>query len=78
MTTEAIREELHLYVDSADEVALVEMLRFIEDYRSGASDHWEDEEFVAEMERRVQELKDGTVKGVPWEEVKRRTREITN
>jgi len=44
---------------------------------AGAHNHWDDEEFVAEMDRRVEEYRNGTVKGVSWEEVKRQTREIT-
>lgn len=31
--------------------------------------HWNDPEFVAEMESRLQELKDGTVKAIPMEEM---------
>lgn len=35
---------------------------------------WDDAEFVAEMDRRVKTLEDGTDKGSTWEEVKARAR----
>jgi putative addiction module component (TIGR02574 family) len=33
------------------------------------------EEWMAEIQRRSDELESGKVKGIPWEEVKRKTRE---
>ena len=36
---------------------------------------WDDPEFIAEMDRRVKALEDGTDKGFTWEEVKERARE---
>jgi putative addiction module component (TIGR02574 family) len=35
-------------------------------------DHWEDEEFVKELDRRMEELESGKVQGIPLEEVKRK------
>jgi putative addiction module component (TIGR02574 family) len=33
---------------------------------------WNDEEMVAELDRRSEELRSGKVKGIPWEDVKAR------
>lgn len=32
---------------------------------------WNDEEMVAELDRRSEDLRSGKVKGIPWEEVKK-------
>jgi hypothetical protein len=78
MTIAAIREKLHEYIDSADDINVVEVFSFIEeDLTERSSNHWEDEAFVTEMNRRFQEFKNGTDKGVSWEEVKRQARELT-
>ncbi|WEA03445.1 addiction module protein [Mucilaginibacter sp. SJ] len=33
-------------------------------------DHWDDEDFVNEMQWRVDDYESGKEKGIPWEEVK--------
>ncbi|AYL97082.1 addiction module protein [Mucilaginibacter celer] len=33
-------------------------------------DHWDDEDFLAEMQSRVDDYESGRVKGISWEEVK--------
>ena len=57
MTTSAIRKQLHSYVE--DDIAI----------KTEIGDHWNDPEFVAEMNRRVAEIESGKVKGRSWEEV---------
>ena len=37
-------------------------------------DHWDDEDFVNEMQSRVDDYESGRVKGIPWEEVKDKMR----
>ena len=38
--------------------------------------HGEDEEFVKEMDRRVEEIESGKIKGIPWEEVHKNVRDM--
>jgi len=35
---------------------------------------WDDEEFVKEMDKRIEELESGKVKGYTWDEVKEMSR----
>jgi len=72
MTITAMKEKLHEYIDSANEADVVEMYSFLRNDNAGPVNHWDDEEFVAEMDRRFAEMENGTDKGVTWEEVKKR------
>ncbi len=39
-------------------------------------DHWDDPEFVKEMDRRMADFESGKDKGVPWEEVHKEVRNM--
>ncbi len=74
MKTEEIKQKLLEYIKQATPEQLEEMLSFVEEEETEydvetASAPWDDEEFVKEMDRRVEEIESGKVKGIPWEEV---------
>jgi len=77
MTITAMKEKLHEYINSANEADVVEMYSFVREDNAVSGNHWDDKEFVAEMDKRMEELESGKVKGMSWDEVKRQAREIT-
>jgi len=72
METQEIRKKLHDYVDSAEEEKIKAIYTVLESDINAIYDHWNDPEFVAEMDSRVRELESGEVKGSTWQEVKQR------
>lgn len=82
MKTEELRK-VQEYVDKADELTLINILSFVEEdpepyIVENKYDHWKDEEFVKEMDRRMEELESGKVQGIPWEEVHKKALENLN
>lgn len=72
MSNEEMKAKLHEYVDKASEEELQELLCMFEEdatYTTNADSIWEDPEFVREMERRAEEIENGEVEGIPWEQV---------
>ena len=70
MTTAAIRHKLYDYIRVAEDKkvkAIYTMLamKIEEDYN-----YWNDKNFVAELEKRSADLKNGNTEGVSWEEAK--------
>ncbi|MFI5159550.1 MAG: addiction module protein [Sphingobacteriales bacterium] len=74
MTTAAIREKLHSFINTADDKQVKAVYSIFEDQMGEKYDHWADEEFVAEMDRRIKDFESGKDKGVSWEEVKLKAR----
>ncbi len=76
MTTIAKKQKLHQYIDLANKGDIDVLLSYIEKAMEPDVPYnkWDDTEFVAEMDRRVKALEDGTDKGFTWEEVKERAR----
>lgn len=70
MTTVAIREKLHDFVNTADDKQVETLYSIFEDQMSSEYDHWKDEAFVNEIDKRLNDFESGRVKGIPWEEVK--------
>jgi hypothetical protein len=70
MTTTAIREKLHNYIDTVDDKQIESIYALFEDQIAPAVNWYEDEEFVAELDERLRRLEDGTDRGYSWEEVK--------
>ena len=70
MTIAAIREKLHGYIDTADDKKVEAIYTIVENEIMENLDLWEDEEFLAELDRRTEELESGKVKGVSLEELK--------
>lgn len=76
MTTTAIRERLHGYINEVDDQKIKAIFELFEDQISPAVDWSEDEEFVAEMNERARRLEDGVDRGVPIEEVKAKLKQM--
>ena len=72
METSEIRKKLQNYIESAEEEKVKAIYTVLENDINAVYDHWDDPEFVAEMDSRVRELESGEVKGSTWQEVKQR------
>ena len=68
MSTLEIRERLHKYIDQADDRKVKAIYTMVEE-EIEPTDMWKDEVFVAELERRVNEIESGEVTGYTWEQV---------
>jgi len=72
METQEIRKKLQNYIASAEEEKVKAIYTVLESDINAVYGHWDDPEFVAEMDSRVRELESGEVKGSTWQEVKQR------
>jgi len=72
METQEIRKKLQNYIASAEEEKIKAIYTVLESDINAVYGHWDDPEFVAEMDSRVRELESGEVKGSTWQEVKQR------
>ena len=81
MKDKKMKEKLHQYIDNATGRQLKNFLFIVEEN----SETYiikknmiigEDEEFVKEMDRRMEEIESGKVKGLPWEEVHKEAVEL--
>lgn len=70
MTTATKREKLHDFINDADDKKVEAIYSLIENEIEESYDHWEDEEFLAEIKKRLDEFESGKVKGISWEQVK--------
>ena len=70
MDTLTIRQKLHDIIDSADDKKVEEIFIKVIDGTNQPYEWWNDEELIAELDRRSVDLKTGKDKGIPWEEVK--------
>ncbi|MVN20680.1 hypothetical protein [Mucilaginibacter arboris] len=68
METSEIKKKLHDYIESAEEEKIKAIYTVLERDMESLYSHWDDPKFVAEMDSRMKELEDGTVKGIPMEE----------
>ncbi|MEO6404493.1 MAG: addiction module protein [Ferruginibacter sp.] len=79
MKKKKLKEKLHEYIDNAKGKQLMNMLSIVEEEQEEyitkkKTDHWDDPEFVKEMDRRKEDLESGKDKGIPWEEVQKEIR----
>jgi len=70
MSTATIRERLFEYIRFADDKKVQAIYTMVEDEIIEKLDLWKDKDFVAELDRRIEELESGKVKGVTMEEMK--------
>jgi len=60
--------------EDADEIGLTKAQQDFLDAEAAKNteryEWWNDEDFVAELEQRAEDMKSGKVKGIPWEDVK--------
>ena len=81
MKKKKIKEKLHAYIDNAKARQLKNILSMVEEDSEiyivkKKYDHWDDPEFVKEMDRRMEEMDSGKVPGIPAEEVHKEIREM--
>lgn len=69
MTTKEIRKKLQNYIASVEEEKVKALYTVLENDVQQMFSHWDDPEFVAEMDSRLKSIKDGTAKMIPLEEV---------
>jgi len=70
MDTSTIRQKLQDYIKVADDKKVNAIYTIIESDINEMHEWWNDEDLIAELDRRSQDLKNGNDKGKPWEEVK--------
>lgn len=70
MTTATIRQKLYNYIRVADDRKVKAIYIMLEDEVEEAFDFWNDKAFLDELNKRSDDYKQGTIKGVAWEEVK--------
>ncbi len=75
MTNAILKKKLHEYIDLADEKKLKAIYVMVEDDLERFENNWEDENFVAEIEKRSAAIKNGGAKTYTWEEVQQRASE---
>jgi len=75
MTTTAIREKLHDFVNTADDKQVEILYSIFDDQIAEKYDWWKGEEFLKELKCRLDDIESGKVHGIPWEVVKSKARE---
>ena len=70
MTVATIKEKLHDYISEADDEKVKALYILLEDQMTPQLEWWEDEKFVAELDKRQQDLENGTDRGYSIDEVK--------
>lgn len=73
MSTADIREKLHQYIERADDKKIKAIYTIVGGEESTPLAKY-DEAFIAELERRTDEIKNGTAKTYTWEEVQQRAK----
>ena len=71
MTAAAIRQKLYEYIRVADEKKVRAFFTLVED-EINDFDWKNDDQFLTELAKRSDEYKTGKVKGIPWEDVKKK------
>ncbi|MEO5581112.1 MAG: hypothetical protein ABIR66_00355 [Saprospiraceae bacterium] len=70
LTETDVREQLHQIINVISEKKLRALYQLLKDEETEEYEWWMDEEFVAELDRRVEALENGTDKGITLEEFK--------
>lgn len=70
MDTLIIRQKLYEYIRVADDEKVEAIYTIIKDNINEPYEWWNDDDLIAELDRRSADLKSGKDKGVTWEEVK--------
>ena len=81
MKKKKIKEKLYAYIDNAKGKQLKNILSLVEEesevyITKKKYDHWDDPEFVKEMDRRMEDFESGKDKGVSWEVVQEDVRNM--
>ena len=70
----SLDKEINHYLDRLNTQQKKVVLSVVKTFAHEEEDWWDDESFVKEMDKRVEELESGKDKGLSWEEVKLRAR----
>jgi len=70
MAATTLRDRLYDYIRYADDKKVKAIYTMVEDEINQKHDPWEDPEYVKMLDKRVDDIKTGKVKGVSWEEIK--------
>ncbi len=70
MNTTIIRQKLHEYIKVADDKKVKAIYTIVESDINEMNEWWNDESFIAELDKRSSDLKSGKEKGVTWDELK--------
>jgi len=76
MSTVAIRQKLHRYIETAQDKKVKAIFAMVEDEIEEDSVVWTDK-FLSELKKRASDFESGKVKGRTWEEVKKGARQRT-
>jgi len=68
MKSAELREKLHSYINTAPEKKLQAIYTMVEEEIEETNNCWEDEVFIAELERREKEYLNGTAKTYTFKE----------
>ena len=74
MAPSTIKEKLHHYIDVADDKKIEAIFTAMESDIEESLNLDEDEDFVNEMTRRIEDFEKNDVKCLTWEEVKEKAR----
>ena len=74
MTITAIREKLHHYIDVAGDKKIEAIFTVMENDIVESLDLWEDDDFVNEMTRRIEDFEKNDIQCLTWDEVKEKAR----
>ena len=72
MNTTTIRQKLHEYIKVADDKKVKAIYTIVESDINEMNEWWNDESFIAELDKRSSDLKSGKEKGITWSELKKR------
>lgn len=70
MNTTAIRQQLHNYLEIAEDKKIKAIYTMLEDEINTEANNW-DEDFIKELENRSKSFINGTAKTYTWDETKR-------
>lgn len=71
MNTSTIRKKLQEYIKVADEKKVKAIYTIVENEINEMNQWWNDEQLIAELDKRSADLKSGRDKGVTWDELKK-------
>lgn len=72
MTAAAIRHKLYDYIKGADDKKVKALYAMLETEIEQDYNHWSDEDFIQELNKRSKAYQSGLTKGVSWEKVQER------
>lgn len=72
MTAAAIRNKLCDYIKGADDKKVKALYTMLEAEIEQDYDHWQDEAFIQELNKRSEAYESGLTKGVPWKKAQER------